>query len=146
VAVPGRGFRQESEALLRQIDVGLAGIRAARPVTDLEIAERIAAQLRRLVVETARSSAADRARVCAAVRYFSSRAFAGSLGVVAPAPRTLLGGRRTRRLTVGGGRPLASLGVAGRTPWRPARPLRADARVVDDILHGLNPINLDPAG
>jgi hypothetical protein len=48
----------------------LGGTIANRLAVDVELAERIAAALRRLVRDTAQSSAADRARVRAAVHYF----------------------------------------------------------------------------
>ncbi|MGH3734754.1 MAG: hypothetical protein ACRDT6_03895 [Micromonosporaceae bacterium] len=75
-----------TDALLQQIDRHLAGLHATRPVlpaprgqlarrprpggVDLALAERIAETLRRLVLDTAQASAADRARVRAAVHYF----------------------------------------------------------------------------
>jgi hypothetical protein len=133
VVVAGPGYRTESDVLLREIDTGLAGLRVARPAADVEIAERIAVELRRLVVQTARASAADRARVCAAVRYFTSRAFASALGPpVAPV-------RRQVRTGIG-----ARSTVLGNLPAvrRPVRPMRADIRVVGDILHGLTSTDL----
>lgn len=77
-----------TDVLLRQVDHHLASLRfashslpaqrpqghslAARPI-DLALAERIGASLRRLVVDTAASSAAVRARVRVAVHYFVVR-------------------------------------------------------------------------
>ncbi len=73
-----------TDILLRQVDHHLASLRSAdhslparrpygrtagRPV-DLALAERIAGSLRRLVLDTAQSSAVVRARVRAAVHYF----------------------------------------------------------------------------
>jgi hypothetical protein len=58
----------ESDVLLRQLDSHLAWVRARFP-HDLALAERIAVTLRRLVAETSRSSAADRAMVRAAVHF-----------------------------------------------------------------------------
>lgn len=76
----------ETDALLAQIDRHLASLYAACPAVlpvprgqlarrrtvsvDLGLAERIAETLRRLVLDTAQASAADRARVRAAVHYF----------------------------------------------------------------------------
>jgi hypothetical protein len=68
-----RGAGHESEVLLRQLDARLARLRAGREPADIELAERIARALRRLVAETAVASAADRARVRAAVHYFVLR-------------------------------------------------------------------------
>src|SRR2546423_6926128 len=73
----------ESEVLLRQLDRHLAGLRVDREPADIALAEHLAATLRRLVTETALVSAADRARVRAAVHYFVLRR----------------GDRRTRALT-----------------------------------------------
>jgi len=73
----------ESEVLLRQLDRHLAGLRLAREPADVEVAEGLAAALRRRITETAFASAADRARVRAAVHYFVRRR----------------GDRRTRGLT-----------------------------------------------
>lgn len=64
--------RHECDVLIRQIDRRLARLRTAANV-DTALAERIADVLRRLVVDTAQASAADRARVRAAVHYFLVR-------------------------------------------------------------------------
>jgi hypothetical protein len=68
-----RGARHESDVLLRQLDRHVAGLRRGRAEVDVQLAERVAAALRRLVAETAQASAADRARVRAAVHYFVLR-------------------------------------------------------------------------
>jgi hypothetical protein len=70
--VPIRRDVDDRDVLIRQIDTRLAALRAATR-TDSALAERVAEVLRRLVVDTARASAADRARVRAAVRYFVVR-------------------------------------------------------------------------
>ena len=59
----------ESELLLRQLDGHLADLRAEGNPGDLAAAERLVAALRELVAETAQASAAERARVRAAVHY-----------------------------------------------------------------------------
>jgi hypothetical protein len=64
-----RGVRHESEVLLRQVDGRITTLRAGR-AHGLESAEDVAGRLRSLVADTAHSSAADRARVRAAVHYF----------------------------------------------------------------------------
>lgn len=66
-----RDLRHESDVLLRQLDGHLASLRLARE--DLGLAEQVAAALRRLVTETSSASAADRARVRAAVHLFMLR-------------------------------------------------------------------------
>jgi hypothetical protein len=63
-----RDARHESDVLLRQLDGHLAWVQARAP-HDMPLAERIAATLRRLVAETSRASAADRAMVRAAVHF-----------------------------------------------------------------------------
>jgi hypothetical protein len=63
----------ESEVLLRQLDRYLTRLRLHRGPAEVELAERLAAALRRLVTETAVASAADRARVRAAVHYVVRR-------------------------------------------------------------------------
>jgi hypothetical protein len=68
-----RGARHESDVLLRQLDRHVAGLRHRRAEVDVQLAERVAAALRRLVADTALASAADRARVRAAVHYFVLR-------------------------------------------------------------------------
>ena len=85
----------ESAALLREVDGCCARLRAGRAPEDVALVEAIAAELRRLVRETTRSSAADRARVRAAVNYFTSRAFSTALAAPRrrPALRVLPGGR-----------------------------------------------------
>jgi hypothetical protein len=72
------GTRHESDVLLRQLDRHVAGMRHGRAApevhpAEVQLAERVAAALRRLVAETAQASAADRARVRAAVHYFVLR-------------------------------------------------------------------------
>jgi hypothetical protein len=64
----------DTDVLIRQIDNHMATLRAATSQRyDIALAERLAASLRALVVETARASAADRARVRAGVHYFVLR-------------------------------------------------------------------------
>jgi hypothetical protein len=63
-----RAASHESDVLLRQLDAHLAWVQARSP-HDFALAQRIAANLRRLVAETARASAADRAMVRAAVHF-----------------------------------------------------------------------------
>jgi hypothetical protein len=68
-----RGFRHESDVLLRQLDGHLASLRLNRDHADVRLAEQVAAALRRLVTETGSASAVDRARVRAAVHFFMLR-------------------------------------------------------------------------
>ncbi|HEX5597700.1 MAG TPA: hypothetical protein VFX61_17035 [Micromonosporaceae bacterium] len=68
-----RGVQHETDVLIRQVDRRLARLQSARGNHDLDLAELIAASLRQLIIETARASAADRARVRAAVRFFVLR-------------------------------------------------------------------------
>lgn len=70
--LPQRGSRHDSDVLIRQIDGRLATLRTIAGA-ETAVAECIAEVLRRLVVDTTRSSAADRARVRAAVHYFVVR-------------------------------------------------------------------------
>ncbi len=124
----GRGFHQESESLIRQIEEHLALLRSGRGFTaargsaaaqaaEIEEAERLAESLRRLVRETARASAADRARVRAAVHYF----------VTGGAPR------RPANASGRFGSPLTGArNLPRRNPVRGFRPIHAD--VVNDIL------------
>jgi hypothetical protein len=64
-----RGVEHESEVLVRQVDGRITTLRAGR-AHGLERAEDVAERLRLLVADTAHASAADRARVRAAVHYF----------------------------------------------------------------------------
>src|SRR4051794_16175394 len=79
------GVRQESDVLLRQLDGHLAALRAGgtgrAARTDPAGAQRVADAPRRLVSATNRASAADRARVRAAVHFFVSRAGVSRAGV-----------------------------------------------------------------
>jgi hypothetical protein len=70
---PRRGLQHESDVLIRHLDGHLATLRTVRPAVDLNLAERIADTLRTLVLDTGRASAADRARVRAAVHFFVTR-------------------------------------------------------------------------
>jgi hypothetical protein len=111
-----RMLRQDCEILLRQIDGRLATLRSRRSDADeLAAAERTAAALRQLVADTAGASAADRARVRAAVHYFAS------------------GGRaRTPSWRYG------SPGFAGRrNDRRTGGSVGDDVRVVNEILRDL---------
>jgi hypothetical protein len=65
-----RGVPHDTDVLIRQVDRHLARLRLRPQGRDLDLAERIAACLRNLIVDTAHASAADRARVRAAVRFF----------------------------------------------------------------------------
>jgi hypothetical protein len=72
MSVENRGAGHESEVLIRQLDGHLAALRSAGS-TELPLAEQIASALRQLVTQTTVASAADRARVRAAVHYFVLR-------------------------------------------------------------------------
>jgi hypothetical protein len=132
-----RTLRQDCDVLLRQIDGRLASLRSGHPIarpgrptgraasrtapdgseTELDAAERVADALRRLVAETARASAADLARVRAAVHYFVARG------------RTRTPSRRYRTVTSG---------TPGRRNYlRSGRSFGDDVRVVDEILQDL---------
>ncbi len=77
---------RESEVLIRQLDRHLSGLRGDRDPDEIELVERLAAALRRLVTDTAAASAADRAQVRAAVHYVirrrGNRPLAGDIRVV----------------------------------------------------------------
>jgi hypothetical protein len=70
-----RGFQHDSDVLTKQVDRQIALLRAARRPHPHEIAlaERLAGCLREMISSTTRASAADRARVRAAVHYFALR-------------------------------------------------------------------------
>ena len=68
-----RGFQHDSEMLIQQVDRQLALLRSVRLPHEAALAERLAACLRELIASTTRASAADRARVRAAVHYFALR-------------------------------------------------------------------------
>lgn len=117
-----RAIRQESEVLLRQLDAYLAALRTGRGAVDIGHAERMAAALRQLIADTARSSAVDRARVRAAVHYFVYRGTGGD-GPARP------GGARLALLT------------GGRAPVERRRQ-GDDDRVVNDLLRDLGRADL----
>ncbi len=68
-----RETQHGTDVLIRKVDGHLAAVRPGLRGADLELAERLAACLRELVTVTAQASAADRARVRAAVHYFVLR-------------------------------------------------------------------------
>jgi hypothetical protein len=89
----------ESDILLRWLDRRLVALHRLRNPSDHALAERIITVLRRLVAETASSSAADRARVRAAVHYFilrrrAARALTEDARVVVDILRSTPGGGR----------------------------------------------------
>ncbi|MFK3980355.1 hypothetical protein ACI2K4_08235 [Micromonospora sp. NPDC050397] len=69
----GPGTERGTDVLIRKVDGHLAALRLGLRGADLELAERVGACLRVLVLDTAQASAADRARVRAAVHYFVLR-------------------------------------------------------------------------
>ncbi|WFF09221.1 hypothetical protein O7622_11985 [Micromonospora sp. WMMD1076] len=73
MTVEERGLGSGTDVLIRKVESRLAALRAALHGPDLELAEELAARLREMILATARSSAADRARVRAAVHYFVQR-------------------------------------------------------------------------
>jgi hypothetical protein len=73
VTAPLRGLQHDTDVLIRQVEGHLATLRAAPGRHDLILADLLAALLRELVVSTTRASAADRARVRAAVHFFVAR-------------------------------------------------------------------------
>jgi hypothetical protein len=73
MTVVHRGFQHETDVLIRRVDAQLARLRSARHPHDLDLAERLVACLRQLILATTHASAADRARVRAAVHYFVLR-------------------------------------------------------------------------
>lgn len=73
MALRNPGLQHDTDVLIRQVDGHLVRLRASRGNHDLGLADRLAASLRRLIVDTTRASAADRARVRAAVHFFVLR-------------------------------------------------------------------------
>lgn len=65
--------RHGTDVLIRKVDGHLTAVRVGLRGPELELAERVAATLRELVLDTTRASAADRARVRAAVHFFVLR-------------------------------------------------------------------------
>jgi hypothetical protein len=109
--------REECDVLLGQIEGRLATLRASgaeESAAELAAAEVTADALRRLVAETARSSAADRARVRAAVHFFAARGKPRSPSWRYPAPPP-----------------------ARRANNRPAGSIGNDVRVVNEIIRDL---------
>jgi hypothetical protein len=68
-----RDAEHSTDVLIRKVDGHLTAVRPGLRGADLDLAERLAACLREIVTATAQSSAADRARVRAAVHYFVFR-------------------------------------------------------------------------
>ncbi|MEV4661418.1 hypothetical protein AB0J85_05660 [Micromonospora echinofusca] len=73
LTVEQRSFEPSTDVLIRKVDSHLAAVRTGLSGPELELAERLAAALRELVVSTAQASAADRGQVRAAVHYFVLR-------------------------------------------------------------------------
>ncbi|MEV4492599.1 hypothetical protein AB0K04_21070 [Micromonospora coxensis] len=73
MTVEEHGFAPGTDVLIRKVDSHLAAVRGSLRGAELELAERLGASLRELVVSTAQASAADRAQVRAAVHYFVLR-------------------------------------------------------------------------
>jgi hypothetical protein len=103
--------RRECEVLLERIEGRLSTIAPAERAA----AERTADALRRLVAETARACATDRARVRAAVHFFASRG----------------------KARIPAGRHASVPTAFRRSTGRPARSLDDDVRVVNEIIQDL---------
>ncbi|GAB3801854.1 hypothetical protein [Micromonospora zhanjiangensis] len=73
MAIVEQQIQRGRDVLIRKVDGHLTALRAGLQGPELELAERLAHCLRELVVATAQASAADRARVRAAVHYFVLR-------------------------------------------------------------------------
>ncbi|MER7415606.1 hypothetical protein ABT346_02270 [Micromonospora peucetia] len=73
MTVERQSFEPGTDVLIRKVESHLAAVRAGLSGPELELAERLAAALRELVVSTAQASAADRGQVRAAVHYFVLR-------------------------------------------------------------------------
>jgi hypothetical protein len=73
VNVTQRGLQHDTDVLIRKVNNHLVSLRTTPGRHDLVLAELLAASLRALVISTSRASAADRARVRAAVHYFVLR-------------------------------------------------------------------------
>jgi hypothetical protein len=113
-----RGFHHETDVLIRRVDAQLARLRSARNTYDLDLAERLVACLRQLILATTHASAADRARVRAAVHYFVLRR-AGRRSVRPLVGDLLVINDVARRV----GRPDLVVGLAaGNTPSAPGGP------------------------
>jgi hypothetical protein len=122
-AATQRMIGQDGEVLLRQIDGRLDALRSD---PDLAAAERVAAALRHLVAVTARASAADLARVRAAVRYFASPG--------RTRPPSSRYGPLGATWTAGAGWSGWVGGPGRRTDHGSARSIDDDVRVVNEIL------------
>lgn len=110
MSVSQRPLRRDTEVLLARLDGYLTTLRSGHPMrtsgVDVAWAERVAAGLRTLVLDTACASASDRARVRAAVHCFVTRGVitkvtGGRFNARGRARlRVLTGGRPERRIIV----------------------------------------------
>lgn len=102
MAAGPRSLRHDSEVLLARLDGYLATLQSGHPLRasgiDISRAEQVAQGLRTLIVDTTHASAADRARVRAAVHCFVTR---GVITRVSPGRITTRGHARLRVLTGG---------------------------------------------
>lgn len=112
-----RGPAHRTDVLIRKVDGHLAAVRAGLHGADLELAERLAAALRALVVATHQANAADRARVRAAVHYFVLRR--ENRGHLLPVRSLAVAHRLINRTALHLGRP--DLVIHDECPARPDR-------------------------
>jgi hypothetical protein len=73
VTVVERGAQHGTQILIRQVESHLTTVRPDLTDADRDLAEQLASSLREIVIETTFASAADRARVRAAVHCFVLR-------------------------------------------------------------------------
>jgi len=73
VSAAQRGSQHDTDVLIRQVNNHLTTLRMTPGEHDVVLAELVAASLRALLLGTAHSSAADRARVRAGAHYFVLR-------------------------------------------------------------------------
>lgn len=107
-------LRHDCDVLVRQVDGQLATLRETGAPAEIALAEHVATALRELIRDTARASAADRARVRAAVHLFVARR-SGRQSATLPGARSAAGAGLRRR----------------------ARSLAEDVRVIDEIMRAL---------
>ncbi|MEV4464565.1 hypothetical protein AB0J51_13145 [Micromonospora echinofusca] len=128
LTVEQRSFEPGTDVLIRKVDSHLAAVRTGLSGPELELAERLAAALRELVVSTAQASAADRGQVRAAVHYFVLRR--ESRGRLLPVRSLAAAQRVVNKVVVQLGRPDLLVG-----PWR-ERPARESVAPAAEVIVG----------
>lgn len=138
------GASDTTDVLIRKVDSHLTAVRAGLRGTDLALAERVAAVLRELVLDTTQACAADRARVRAAVHFFVLRR--EGRGQLLPVRSLAAAQQMVNKVVLRLGRPDLMVGADATPPGRDrpgrVRDVPGERNATDDSPQSTRPVGL----